>query len=105
MSFGLKNAPGTIQRVTDVIITKVKGQYALVHMDDVIIFSSEVESHFMHVDTGLLLIRLVGLTHKLRDSLFFHVIVDYLGHLIHQVKLFVAPRTIHATKRAQNPPR
>lgn len=40
MLFGLKNAPVTFQRAINVILTTVNWQYALVYIEDVIIFSS-----------------------------------------------------------------
>lgn len=35
----LKNAPETFQRDIDIILSKVRWQFALVYLDDVIIFS------------------------------------------------------------------
>ena len=39
MPFGLKNAPGTFQRIADIILASVKWQNALVYLDDVIVYS------------------------------------------------------------------
>ena len=38
MPFGLKNAPGTFQRAANVILAGVKWQFALVYLDDIIIY-------------------------------------------------------------------
>lgn len=43
MSFGLKNASGTFQRVIEVILSTVKWNFALHYVDYVIVFSSSLE--------------------------------------------------------------
>lgn len=67
MPFGLKNAPGTSQRVVDVILATVKWQFALVYLDDVIVFSSSLEDHVEHVATVLRLLKDAGVTLKLKS--------------------------------------
>lgn len=53
MRFGLSDAPGTFQREIYVNILQVKWKYALVYLDDVVIFSKSVEQHFYHMPTFL----------------------------------------------------
>lgn len=36
--FGLKNAPRTFQRAMDVILALIKGKYAMIYIDDSIMF-------------------------------------------------------------------
>lgn len=38
MLFGLKDAPGTFQQAITVLITNVKYQFAIVYLDDIVIF-------------------------------------------------------------------
>ena len=45
MPFGLKNAPGTFKRAADVILAGFKWQFALVYLEDIIIYSSSIEEH------------------------------------------------------------
>ena len=49
MPFGLQDAPATFQRAVDIILSRVKGQHALVYLDDVGVCSTTVEAHFEHV--------------------------------------------------------
>lgn len=103
MPFGLKNAPGTFQRAADVILAQVRWQFALVYLDDVIIYSKSIEEHFDHLDIVLKLMHGAGLTLKLRKCAFFQDTVDYLGHVVSPGKLAVARRGIEAVKKCLPP--
>jgi len=56
LPFGLCKAPATFQRAIDMILSGIKGQNVLVHLDDLIIFSADAESHRSHLETGLTLL-------------------------------------------------
>jgi Reverse transcriptase (RNA-dependent DNA polymerase) len=43
--FGLRNAPSTFQRAMDVILSRVRWQKFLSYLDDIVVFSSAMESH------------------------------------------------------------
>ena len=103
MPFGLKNAPGTFQRAADIILASVKWQYALVYLDDVIVYSKSIEEHFGHLDHVLQLMHDAGLTLKLNKCEFFRSSVDYLGQVISPGKLQVTQRAIEAIKKARHP--
>jgi Reverse transcriptase (RNA-dependent DNA polymerase) len=45
MPFGLRNAQSTFQRAMDVILSGVRWQECLCYLDDIIVFSSSMESH------------------------------------------------------------
>ena len=96
MPFGLKNAPGTFQRATDIILASVKWQYALVYLDDVIVYSKSIEENFGHLEHFLQLMHDAGLTQKLNKCELFRSSVDYLGHVISPGKLQVTQRAIEA---------
>jgi Reverse transcriptase (RNA-dependent DNA polymerase) len=71
MPFGLCNAPATFQRALDMILAKVKWNYALIYLDDVIIYSRTVEEHMTHLDEVLGLLRSAGASLKLRNVISF----------------------------------
>ncbi|CAN8067637.1 unnamed protein product [Agarophyton chilense] len=102
-SSGLKNAPVTFQRALDIILSRVKWQYALVYLDDVIIYSHTVSEHFDHVRTILSSLRSAGITLRLDKCQFFSGTVDYLGHVIRPGKLQVSTRTRDAIRAAKSP--
>ena len=103
MPFGLKNAPATFQRAVDIILSRVKWQYALVYLDDVIVYSKTIKEHFIHVQTVLQLLRDAGVSLKLAKCSFFDQSVDYLGHVIKPGKLEVASKTVDAIRQARPP--
>ena len=61
MPFGLKNAPGTFQRAADIILASVKWQFALVYLDDIIVYSKSIEEHLDHLASVLKLLQRAGL--------------------------------------------
>ena len=103
MPFGLKNAPGTFQRAADVILAQFKWQFALVYLDDVIVYSKSIEEHFDHLDTVLKTMQEAGLTLKLHKCQFFRDTVDYLGHVVRPGKLEVAQRGKEAVQKSLPP--
>lgn len=43
--FGLKNAPGTVQRIIDFKISKFGWKEFLVYLDEIVVFYQSVEEH------------------------------------------------------------
>ena len=82
MPFGLKNAPGIFQRAIDIILATVCWQFAIVYLDDIIIFSKSLDEHLNHIRIVLSLLREAGMTIKLRKCYFLQQRVEYLGHIV-----------------------
>lgn len=53
MTFGLKNAPGTFQSETDVVLAPLYRKYTLVYLEDIVIFSKSLAEHISHVGNVL----------------------------------------------------
>ena len=49
MPFGLRNAPGTFQRLMNYILQDYLGQFVCVYLDDIIINSKTFEQHMDHI--------------------------------------------------------
>lgn len=103
MPFGLKNAPATFQRAVDIILSRVKWRFALVYLDDVIIYSKTVEDHFRHVREVLSMLSVAGITLKLRKCNFFDTEIAYLGHTIRPGRLEINNKNTDALRNAQPP--
>ena len=53
LSFGLANAPATFQTVMNNVLRPVLGRFALVYLDDILIFSQNMAEHLEHLRTVL----------------------------------------------------
>ena len=87
MPFGLCNAPATFQRTLDILLAGVRFDYALVYLDDIIVYSSTFSEHLRHLDHVLSLLKSANVTLKLEKCRFASREVEYLGHLIKPGKL------------------
>ena len=61
MPFGMCNAGATFQRLMDMIMAGLAYEVCLMYLDDVIVFSSSIEEHFMR--QRLVLTKPVSYTH------------------------------------------
>jgi hypothetical protein len=84
MPFGLTNAPATFQRFMNDVLKSVIKKFALVYLDDVIIYSKTLEQHIKHIEKVLDLLRKAGLKIKISKFTFLQTSVNYLGHVISQ---------------------
>lgn len=50
LPFGLCNAPSTFQRCMGLIFTDLQWQTLLIYLDDIIIFSSDMEEHLLRLE-------------------------------------------------------
>ena len=82
MPFGLTNAPSTFQRLMNYVLRTVLGHFALVYLDDIIIYSKTLEDHFNHIETIFRLLHEAGLKLKFKKCHFLKKSVNYLGHII-----------------------
>lgn len=53
MPFGLKNAPRTFQQDMEVLLTRVEWQFALVYLDDIVIFRARQTNISFTIDKDL----------------------------------------------------
>ena len=67
---GLKNAGSTFQRMMDKVLEGLVGEICFVYLDDIIIFSEDVESHEGRVKQVLDRLKTNGLQIKLKKSEF-----------------------------------
>jgi hypothetical protein len=82
LAYGLAGAPSTFQKIMDVTLMGLKDIYALVYLDDILIFSATIEEHARRVK--MILDRIREAKFKLNwDKCTFAVReVSYLGHLV-----------------------
>lgn len=80
MPFGLRNAPATFQRFMDSIFSEL--DFCKVYIDDILIFSNNIDDHFMHLNS--IFQRLVenGLSINLDKCVFCVSDLEFLGYRI-----------------------
>ena len=50
MPFGLKNAPATFQEAMNIILADYINIFVIVYIDDIIVFSKDMEEHKIHLE-------------------------------------------------------
>lgn len=101
--FGLSSAPATFQSLMDVILSTVKWKYAVVYLEDIVIFSRAVEEHIKHTGVVSRLFKDAGVALKVPNSAFLTNKVDYLGHVIWSGRLIVASHSSDAVRERKTP--
>lgn len=96
MQFGLKSSPGTFQGEIDVLVRRVKWQFALFHLDSIIILLQPTDEYIEHVQQVLTISNETDVTINLKIWEFFASRMDYLGHAIPPWHIEVSKRTIDA---------
>ena len=81
MPFGLRNVPAIFQRVMEVVLGGCY-EYAAPYIDDVVVFSKDVEDHVIHLRRVLEELRKHGMTVKGSKCEFGKKKLVYLGHVI-----------------------
>lgn len=82
MPFGLKNAPGTFQRVMDNVLREFVGKCCLIYMDDIIVFSTSLQEHLENLEKILRALEKVNLKLQLDKCEFLKKEVAFLGHIV-----------------------
>ena len=80
MPFGLRNAGQTFQRMMDQIMGDLP--YTFVYVDDILVFSPDLESHVDHLRSILEICREQGLTISLPKCEFAIPHLEFLGHSV-----------------------
>lgn len=82
MPFGLKNAPATFQRLMDSVLRKHLGVRCFVYMDDIIIYSPNLQQHLEDIKKVLQTLREANLKIQCDKSEFLRKEVEFLGHAV-----------------------
>jgi len=80
MPFGLTNAPAAFQRFVNSVFADMLDVCVVVYLNDILIYSEDMESHQQHVQEVLRRLRLHGLFTKPEKCEFHLDSVEYLGY-------------------------
>ena len=101
MPMGLKNAPTEFQNIMNNILMSYSG-FAIVYLDDVLIFSDSVEQHLKHLKIFKELIKRNGLVISAKKMILSVTKVRFLGHEIWKGTITPIARSIEFAKKFPN---
>ena len=82
MPFGLTNAPATFQCIMNEVLAPFLRKFVMVFLDDILIYSPDLETHLAQLDQVLSTLRTHHLYMKKSKCSFAQLQVEYLGHVI-----------------------
>src|SRR5215475_6713162 len=103
MPFGLRNAPGTFQRLMDKILGDYINKFVVVYIDDIMIYSETFDEHVQHITKVLHRLKEVQLILKLKKCRFGESSVEFLGHVIGKDGIKPDPKKIDKIVNLQPP--
>jgi transposase InsO family protein len=96
MPFGLTNAPATFQNLMNDVLRDFLDDFAVVYLDDILIFSRSLDEHKRHVRRVLERLRANGLFAKPEKCVFHQSEVEYLGFLVSPAGIQMDPKKTSA---------
>ena len=94
MPFGLSNAPATFQRLMNELFREHLWKWALVFLDDVLVYSRTEDAHFLHLKFTFQLLRAANLKLKPKKCRLVQKEVIYLSHIIGSEGIQVDPKKV-----------
>ena len=103
LGFGLCNGPATYCRLVNRILKDIPPSVAIGFLDDAVIHSPDLESHFKHLDQTLAAYQEAGLKLGPDKCNFFSDNIEYLGHKISAEGIEPTPDHLQALKQWKLP--
>ena len=93
MPFGLKNAPSEFQNIMNDIFIPYS-HFCIVYIDDILIFSDNIDQHFKHLKIFIDIVKQNGLVLSPTKINLFQTKIRFLGHNIHQGTIIPIERSL-----------
>jgi hypothetical protein len=103
MAFGLTNAPASFQRWMNEILSEYLDLFCIAYLDDILIYSGNLEQHREHVRLILQRMEDAGLTLKASKCEFHTDKTEYPGYIITTTGLQMDPNRIQAIAEWKEP--
>jgi len=103
MPFRLTNAPASFQQWMNEILSEYLDIFCVAYLDDILIFSQNLEDHRKHVRTILKRVKQMGLTLKASKCEFHTKEIKYLGYVISPQGLRMDEEKIRTIKEWKEP--
>ena len=96
MPFGLCNAPSSFQRAMDSVLAGLKWRTCIVYLDDILVFSTDFDSHLKDLETVFQRLRHHNLKLKPIKCNFAKQILRYIAYLINPDGIGLDPAKVTA---------
>jgi transposase InsO family protein len=100
--FGLAQAPAYFQRLVNEVLSGL-GHCSFAYLDDILIFSKDIQSHLQHIRLVFERLRTANLKIKLAKCDFFKTQLHYLGHIISADGLKPLPTKVKSVQEMPPP--
>lgn len=94
MPFGLTNAPATFQAFLNDVLRECLDEFVVIYLDDILIYSSDEESHILHVRKVLELLMAADLQVNPEKCEFHKRKVEFLGYVISPEGISMDPKKV-----------
>lgn len=82
LPFGLKNSPATFVRLMGEVLKGLIGDFVEVYLDDIVIYSYDLEEHLIHIEKVVERLHRSGLTCHPKKCHFGQSQISFLGHIV-----------------------
>jgi len=100
LPFGLRNAPAEFSRIASQILAGLS-TYALIYVDDTVVFSNTFEEHLQHVSTVLNRFKEANIKLNATKAVWFSSKIELLGHIISDKGICMDLKKIDAIKKSK----
>ena len=97
-AFGLRNAPMSFQLLMSMVLRGLNWKYVLCYIDDILVFSPDLETHIKHLDEVFQRLRDAKLTLKPSKCKFGVDKIMFLGHILSENGVQVDPSKTEKVK-------
>lgn len=98
MPFGLTNAPASFQNIINHVLRNFIDKFVVVYLDDILIYSKNLEQHRQHVKMVLQALREAKLLVNPAKSEFKKEEVHYLGYVVSAGKIQMEDSKVSAVR-------
>jgi hypothetical protein len=103
MPFGLTNAPASFQRWMNEILSDYLDVFCIAYLDDILIYSDDLEQHHCHIKMILRRVEEVGLTLKASKYECHTNKTEYLGYIISPTGIEMDPEKVRVMAEWKEP--
>ena len=99
MPFGLCSAPGTFERLMELVLAGLQWEICLIYLDDIIVYGNSVGQMLTRLETVLTRIRNARLKLKPDKCVLFQKQVKFLGHVVSSEGVSTDPEKVSAVSQ------